>query len=331
VYRKHKSSTPIPEAKTKKSMQTSTAIASCSLIDSDEDNKEAVRTSLVVKFPDKNKQKSSVIVIDDSDSNSSVIYDDVKPTLVVDQLSVRNEHTSENAKIPNTSDRSMTSQAGASENDVSLDDKPPPNLWPPGTETVTRQSTSSVAELNRSKRGIQSSERAKRMAEKSKSSNTFFSINKQMATKPCSSIRASAQDNVAKIVSEPQDDTASQSLLDSTLLTPTKNVAGRSSHKKSRKRLMHRALRSPEVTSTTRINRTNGHCDVAAQTDNDNVYETLNNLRTNVLKLLKTIVPTLDDFGNLEFVDSVVVEMVRVSDTADANHHSDIKQDDTDN
>ena len=52
--------------------------------------------------------------------------------------------------------------------------------------------------------------------------------------------------------------------------------------------------------------------DAAIQTDAGSAEQRLDLLRSNVLQLLKTIVPTLT-CSNLEFVDELVVEMVRVN------------------
>lgn len=277
-FRKRKCSTSsTPSAK--KSHVTDTEAGAS---DEEQDDKDSVRKSLVIKLPGKQKKSSNVIVIDDSSNDSDSSSEsqaetaDIKPDTMQLRLNQASLNTSTRTEV----------------NDVELCSNSGVNKTSPKSVNIsTKRRTKSIGSVAKNVPVVEEQHATKYP-------KWFSSAGPRSDSKSCGGT-SSQRSNVV------ENDDNQQSTSSSVVATP-----------------------KPKRSSVA-----NGNCasrEFGTQTDADSsdALQTLQTLRTNVLKLLKTIVPTLDDFGNLEFVDTVVVEMVRVSDVTDTSQNSAVNDDD---
>lgn len=293
--------------------------------DSDEehDDKELVRSSLVIKLPGKNKQTTpNVIVIDDSSDTDSTISEDlnnstdVKPDLqFVNRQSKEQDGTNAISMISST----------LLQNCVDSDAKPDNQFLNKqshlrATISKSKSPTASI-QLNVNDSAISSSVVAPRSTNRMHTDQPDSSLSLKESSSSTHCANKGLQ-SVCGVHTTPKHSTQSVSQR----RTRTRRTALEVANSQSKKRVSEGTSLSFfknrqlfETIPASQLCR-----NVSVQTDNeggagDGIFQTLQTLRANVLRLLKTIVPTLDDFGNLEFVDSVVIEMVRVSDVSDSS------------
>lgn len=255
------------------------------------DSKESVRNStLIVRLPTQapNAPQNSVIVIDDSDDEADTTPSDVKPD---------RQHLDEQIV------------ADAASNADSADCKPPL----PAPTNVVENTAPQCSHSESSENDTELSQPVVHSAANGTVQAT--SVEAAIVQAAIVQARSSARKTVDSVhsVSQPSGVPSSSSSASlpsqrrsSKSATPiaTRVQSQESVGKASGKKLTAHTYQQTEVVMQ--------DASIQAEASSSLPEQQLESLRSNVLQLLKTIVPSLT-CSNLEFVDEIVVEMVRVN------------------
>lgn len=239
------------------------------------DDKESVRnTTLIVRLPTQapNAPQSSIIVIDDSDDDADVPRD-VKPD------------------VQRLEEQIVECAANGVD---SIDCKPPLNAL---INTVERI----APDCNHSESPENNSELSRPNVHNAASATVQAQSSSRKAVDSVQSVSQSSDGaSSSSSASLPSERRCSKF----TTPSPTRVQSREAVSKASSRKLMTDALQQTEIATQ--------DASVQAEAISSLPEQQLESLRSNVLQLLKTIVPTLT-CSNLEFVDEIVVEMVRVN------------------